>query len=55
MSRHSLNIINCTNLESDEDDEVGEVEGEDLGAGGGSGHHLEGGGEEGGLLSGSHG
>merc|ERR1711913_215629 len=34
------------NLEGDEDDEVGEVEGEDLAAGGGSGNDLQGGLEE---------
>ena len=43
-----------TDLEGDEDDEVGEVEGEDLAAGGGSGHNLQGGGQEGSLLSCSH-
>ena len=31
-----------TDLESNEDDEVGEVEGEDLAAGGGPGDDLEG-------------
>ena len=31
-----------TDLESDEDDEVGQVQGEDLAAGGGSGDDLEG-------------
>lgn len=37
-------------LEGDEDDEVGQVEAEHLGAGRGSGHHLQGGGEQRGLL-----
>ena len=32
-----------TDLECDEDDEVGEVEGEDLATGGGSGDDLQGG------------
>ena len=35
-------LLSTTDLESDEDDEVGQVEGEDLAAGGGSGDHLEG-------------
>ena len=39
-----------TDLESDEDDEVGEVEREDLAAGGGSGDHLEGCLQQGGAL-----
>ena len=37
-------------LEGDEDDEVGQVEAEHLGAGRGSGHHLQGGGEQRGVL-----
>ena len=39
-----------TDLEGDEDDEVGEVEREDLAAGGGSGDHLEGCLQQGGAL-----
>ena len=39
-------------LEGDEDDEVGQVEAEHLGAGGGSGHHLQGGGEQWSILGG---
>ena len=31
-----------TDLEGEEDDEVGEVEGEHLGGGGGAGDHLQG-------------
>ena len=42
----------ATDLEGDEDDEVGEVEAEDLGAGGGSGHDLQGGGQQRRLLGG---
>ena len=39
-----------TDLECDEDDEVGEVEGEDLATGGGSGDDLQGGLKEGDFL-----
>ena len=39
-----------TDLECDEDDEVGEVEAEDLAAGAGAAHHLQRGGKEGSLL-----
>ena len=40
----------ATDLEGDEDDEVGEVEAEDLAAGAGAAHHLQRGGKEGSLL-----
>ena len=35
-------LLSTTDLESDEDDEVGQVQGKDLTAGGGSGGDLEG-------------
>ena len=41
MAQLSLCIL-PTDLEGDEDDEVGQVEGEDLAAGGGPGDDLEG-------------
>ena len=40
----------ATDLEGNEDDEVGEVEAEDLAAGAGAAHHLQRGGKEGSLL-----
>ena len=42
-------------LEGDEDDEVGQVEAEHLGAGRGSGDHLQSGVEQWGLLGGGQG
>ena len=49
MAQLSLCIL-PTDLEGDEDDEVGQVEGEDLAAGGGSGDDLEGCLQQGGAL-----
>ena len=43
-------LLLTTDLESDEDDEVGQVQGEDLAAGGGSGDDLEGCLQQGGAL-----
>ena len=43
-------IKSNTDLEGDEDDEVGEVEAEDLAAGAGAAHHLQRSGQEGSLL-----
>ena len=45
-----LSLHHCTDLESDEDDEVGQVQGEDLAAGGGSGDDLESGLQQGGAF-----